>query len=171
LVKPQLRYASEAWSPASSVLTSKVERIQNRANKWILCVKNGEISCKERLQQLYMLHLVYYREVEGLVFLFKAVNGYSMYTLTSIARKFVYFVNSDRTRRSLSIEYLETPLCKTCSYISSYFNRVVKLWNSVCNSIDPRRFLFPSPFRIYLKNKYNHTLETVFDPEMTCTWL
>jgi hypothetical protein len=59
---------------------------------------------------------------------------------------------------------------KTCSYSSSYFNRVIKLWNSVCLLIDPSSFTSPSSFKLYLKMRYKHILETVFDPDMTCTW-
>jgi hypothetical protein len=42
--------------------------------RWILRVKAGELSYKERLQQLDMLSLAYDREVKD--FFYKAVNGY-----------------------------------------------------------------------------------------------
>jgi hypothetical protein len=34
----------------------------------------------------------------------------------------------------------------------------------------PQCTLSPSSFKIYLKMRYKHILETVFDPDMTCTW-
>ena len=77
LVKSKLSYATEVWSPASSLLKQKAEKIQRRATRWILRVKAGELSYKERLQQLdNMLPLVYDCEVKDLLFFYKAVNGY-----------------------------------------------------------------------------------------------
>ncbi len=76
LVRSKLSYATEVWSPASSLLKQKAEKIQRRATRWILRVKAGELSYKERLQQLDMLPLAYDREVKDLVFFDKAVNGY-----------------------------------------------------------------------------------------------
>ena len=166
LVRSKLSYATEVWSPASSLLKQKAEKIQRRATRWILRVKAGELSYKERLQQLDMLPLAYDREVKDLVFFYKAMNGYIDIDVSN----FVNFVDHGRTRRALRSKYLETPLCKTCTYSSSYFNRVVKLWNSVCVSIDPSSFTSPSSFKLYLKMRYKNILETVFDPDMTCTW-
>ncbi|CAB4033653.1 RNA-directed DNA polymerase from mobile element jockey, partial [Paramuricea clavata] len=62
LVRSKLSYATEVWSPASSLLKQKAEKIQRRATRWILRVKAGELSYKERLQQLDMLPLAYDRE-------------------------------------------------------------------------------------------------------------
>ena len=109
--------------------------------------------------------IAYDREVKDLVFFYKAVNGYIDIDVSN----FVNFVNHGRTRRALRSKYLETPLCKTCTYSSSYFNRVIKLWNSVCVSIDPSSFTSSSSFKLYLKMRYKNILETVSDPDMTCT--
>ena len=94
----------------------KAEKIQRLATRWILGVKPGEVSYKERLQQLAMdmLPLVYDREIKDPVFFFKAVNGYIDMNISS----FVHFVNHGRTCRALSNKYLETPLCKTYTYSS-----------------------------------------------------
>ena len=112
LVRSKLSYATEFWSPASSLLKQKAEKIQRRATRWILRVKAGELSYKERLQQLDMPHLAYDREVKDLVFFYKAVNGYIDIDVSN----FVNFVDHGRTRRALRSKYLETPLCKTCTY-------------------------------------------------------
>jgi hypothetical protein len=104
--------------------------------------------------------------VQGLSIFYKAVSGYNDIDVSN----FVHFVNHRRTRRALTSKYLETPLCKTCTWSSSYFNHVVKLWNSICLLIDPSSFTSPSSFKLYLKMRYTHIPETVFDPDMTCTW-
>ena len=52
------------------------ERVQRRATRWILHIKQGELSYKERLIQLDLLPLTYDHEVKDLVFLYKALYGY-----------------------------------------------------------------------------------------------
>ena len=44
LVKSQLTYAMEVWSPASVNLRTILERVQRRATRWILRTRIGEMS-------------------------------------------------------------------------------------------------------------------------------
>ena len=67
LVKSQMSYATEVWSPSHSTLKKKAERVQRRATRWILQIKQGEQSYKERLIHLDLLPLTYDREVKDLV--------------------------------------------------------------------------------------------------------
>ena len=46
LVKSQLSYATEVWSPANVKLRTILERVQRRATRWILRVRIGEMSYK-----------------------------------------------------------------------------------------------------------------------------
>ena len=73
LVKSQMSYATEVWSPSHSTLKQKAERAQRRATCWILQIKQGEMSYKERLIHLDLLSLTYDCEVKDLVFLYKAL--------------------------------------------------------------------------------------------------
>jgi hypothetical protein len=52
LVRSQLSYATEVWSPHTTKLISKVESVQRRATAWILKPKRGEITYKQRLTTL-----------------------------------------------------------------------------------------------------------------------
>ena len=63
LVKSQMSYATEVWSPSHSTLRQKVERFQRRATRWILQTKQGELPYKERLIHLDLLPLTYDHEV------------------------------------------------------------------------------------------------------------
>ena len=130
LVKSQMSYATEVWSPSHSTLKQKAERVQRRATRWILQIKQGELSYKERLIHLDLLPLIYDREVKDLVFLYEALYGY-----IDIDINFIKSVSRGHTRPSQSsdIKYLETPFCKTATYQSSFFNRSIKLWNLICN--------------------------------------
>ena len=76
LVKSQLCYGTEIWSPSNVSLKIKIERIQRRATRWMLRSRIGELSYKERLQTLDMLPLCYVREIQDLVFFYKALHGY-----------------------------------------------------------------------------------------------
>ena len=76
LVKSQMSYATEVWSPSDSTLKRKAGRVQRRATRWILQIKKGELSYKERLIHLGLQPLTYDREVKDLIFLYKALYGF-----------------------------------------------------------------------------------------------
>ena len=42
-----MSYATEVWSPSHPTLKQKAERVQRRATRWILQIKQGELSYKE----------------------------------------------------------------------------------------------------------------------------
>ena len=48
-VKSQMSYTTEVWSPSYSTLKQKAERVHRRATRWILQIKEGELSYKESL--------------------------------------------------------------------------------------------------------------------------
>ena len=123
LVKSQMSYATEVWSPSHSTLKKKAERVQRRATCWILQIKQGELS-KERLIHLELLPLTYDHDIKDLVFLYKALYGY-----IDIDISFIKSVSHGHTRRSQSsdIKYLEMPFCKSAMYQSSFFNRSIEL--------------------------------------------
>ena len=112
LVKSQMSYVTEVWSPSHSTLKQKAERVQRRSTRWILQIKQGELSYKERLIHLDLLPLTYDREVKDLVFLYKALYGY-----IGIDISFIKSVSRGHTRsQSSDIKYFETPFCKTATY-------------------------------------------------------
>ena len=72
------------WSPSHSTLRQKAERVQRKATRWILKIKQGELSYKERLIHLDLLPLIYDRELKDLVFLYKALYGYIDFDISFI---------------------------------------------------------------------------------------
>ena len=167
LVKSQMSYATEVWSPSLSTLKQKAERVPRRATRWISQIKQGELYYKERLIHLDLLPLAYDREVKDLVFLYKALYGY-----IDIDISFIKSVSRHHTRRSQSsdIKYLETPFCKTATYQSSFFNRSIKLWNLICKLIRPCDFLNIKTLKNSITNVYKDELAKVFDPDKPCSW-
>ena len=108
----------------------------------------GDIPYKEWLLSLNLLPLSYDREIKDLTFFFKALFGFVNVDLCN----FVLFVNHGRTRLSCSSEkILQTPLCKTTTFQSSYYNRIVKIWNTVTQEVSPDSFSRPSSFKCYVK--------------------
>ena len=72
LVRSQISYASEVWSPHTNKLISKLESVQRRPTAWILKSKCGDYTYKQRLTTLNLLPLCYEREITDLMF-FKAL--------------------------------------------------------------------------------------------------
>ena len=78
LVKSQLCYATQVWSPAYVILNAKVEQVQRRASGWILRTLRDESSYKERLTLLYLLPLFLDRELKDLIFLVRTITTWTL---------------------------------------------------------------------------------------------
>jgi hypothetical protein len=81
------------------------------------------------------------------------------YTPCSISdlnvHNYISFVTHNHSRLCRNPNLLlKTPLCKTTTYQNSYFNRIVKLWNSVCKVAPPNTFSSVKTFKYYL---FNHS--------------
>ena len=130
-------------------------------------IKIGEVSYNERLQTLDMLPLCYAREIQDLVFFYKALYGYVDVDINS----YVSFINHDRSRQTLNPSLLlQVPLCRTTTFKNSYFNRTVHLWNSVCRTALPNNFWTLSSFKNFLHRTYSLLRNSVFEVDMPCTW-
>ena len=70
LVKSQLWYATQVWSPAQVSLKAQIEQVQRRATRWILQTRIGEMSYRDRLITLDLLPLTYDKELKDLVFFY-----------------------------------------------------------------------------------------------------
>ena len=114
-----------------------------------------------------MLPLRYSREINDLVFFYKALYG-----LTNInVHEHVSFVTHQRSRLCLNPNLLlKTPSCKTTTYQNSYFNRMVKLWNRVCKVALLTTFSSVKTFKNYINNHYSMLLSNVVDVSLLCTW-
>ena len=146
LVKSQLCYATQVWSPAYVTQNAKMEQVQRRARRWILRTRRDDTSYKERLTLLDLLTLSLDRELKDLIFFYKC-----LYCSTDLdVRNYVSFVSHDRTRLSNSFN-LRTPVCKTSTFQASYFNRIVKLWNYVCKLV-PQPVFPRLPFNFLFAN-------------------
>ena len=166
LVKCHLNYATEVWrSPADISLKRKVENVQRGATRLILQQRMGQQKYKDWLVTLDLLPLCYDRELKDLIFFYKASRGYIDIDIFN----FVSFVNNGRTRSS-HLRTLKTPYCRTSTFQSSYFNRIVKLWNKTIFVAPPRNLSSLLLFKRSIKYLFKLELNRTFDLSMHCTW-
>ena len=130
LVKSQLGYATEVWTPSQS--TNKTEDSKACHTVDPSSKDRRDLIYKDRLLALSLLPLSYDRETKDLTFFFKAMyNGYYDLNISD----YVSFVSHSRTRNCVNPSLmLKVPLCKTSTFQSSYFNRIVPLWNRMCRT-------------------------------------
>ena len=153
--------------PNNIQLSKRIERVQRRATRWIMMSRRGELSYKERLLALDLLPLTFDREVKDLVYLYKALFGYVNVDVSNC----VSFVSHGRTRLSNTSKYiLQSQICRTSTFQSSYYNRVVKLWNIVCKDVCLDTVSSPSSFKCLVKRRYSSIVDSIYDVDLSCTW-
>jgi hypothetical protein len=111
-------------------------KIQRRTTTWILKTKQGDIPYQQRLIALNLPPLCYDREIKLVrIFLQGAIFGHLDFNVYH----FVSFINNDHTRlrKDHASLTLKVPFCKTRTFQASYFNRIVKLWNTTCKIPPP----------------------------------
>ena len=124
LMRSQLLYCSQLWRPQLIRDIQNLERIQCRATKFIL--NNYDLSYRQRLEQLHLLPLMYTYELNDLMFFIKTLKFPSTHFDISEYLQFV-----DHNTRSASTHKLSHHRIKSSSYHTSYFNRIIRLWNSI----------------------------------------
>ena len=169
-VKSQLCYATEVRPPANNIqLPKRIERVQRRATRWIMMSRRGELSYKERLLALDLLPLTPDREVKDLVFLHKALFGYVNVNVD--VSNCVSPASHGLTRLSNTPKYiLQSQICRTSTFQSSYYNRVTKLWNAVCKDVCLDTVSSPSSFKCLVKRRYSSIVDSIYDVDLSCTW-
>ena len=124
LIRPQLEYASELWSPEQVTYKRMLENVQRRATKFILDYPQ-HCSYTMRLVKLNLLPLEHRRTWNDLVFFFKCQNGLYDLDVSNIVKK-----RSVRYKiRSFNINNFHEIRCNTEFYRHSYFPRVIRAWN------------------------------------------
>ena len=124
LVRSHLTYGSQIWRPMHIKDIVILERIQKRATKYIL---NDRLSSyRSRLLALNLLPLMYYLELMDILFLVKCLQFPDP---SFDIKAFVSFSNlSTRSGSTCKLVYRRFSTNKSRHF---YFNRVVRLWNSL----------------------------------------
>ena len=131
-VRSALEYCSPVWSPYLVTELSSLEKVQRRATTFILN-DFSDIFYKDRCIKLSLLPLSYCREIHDLcLFLFNCIHG----KVNCNFLNFNNLVDTSTGRRSVQKgTLLKRPRVKTTIFYISYFNRIVKTWNILPDSI------------------------------------
>ena len=126
LVRSKLSYCSQLWRPQLLKDIICLERVQRRATKFIL--NDFSSDYKSRLISLNLLPLMYWYELQDLMFLVKCLQDPSD-NFDILSYGHISFVSSC-TRASSSAK-LKHNFCRTTTTRHFYFNRIVHLWNVI----------------------------------------
>ena len=156
LVRSQLEYASNLWSPYTIKERALIENVQRRATKFILNHYSRDISYKDRLLKLHLLPLEFRREISDFIFLYKYKCGILNVDFGSLYKPVCPHYNA---RRTDSYNLRELFNHKQCYYQNSYFPRSVKLWNNLPHELKTCNRSV-ALFRRQLSSIYNEKLLT-----------
>ena len=124
LVRSQLTYCSQLWRHHLIKVNKWLKRVQHRATNFLL--QDYSSDYKTRLLSLKLLHLMYWLELQDILYLFRCFkdpsDNFFIQNLVSIVH-----LNTRSTARNK----LRIKLSKTSHSQHVYFNRVPRLWNSL----------------------------------------
>ena len=126
LVRSNLEYSTPVWSPHYAGDVKALERVQRGMTKYILGYPDA--SYEIRCQELNILPLSFRREVMDLVFLFKSIHAIHDFSV----HDHIEIIPSNTGRRSANSGLLlRGKHVRTETFMASYFNRIVNIWNSL----------------------------------------
>ena len=118
---------------------------------------------KSRLANLKLLPLMYFYELQDILFFVKCLQDPEDNLNIS---SFVSFSNSSRSSRTNKLSY---KLCHTTAYRHFYFNRLVRLWNTLPAGIIDLSLSYTSVKQSLKKFFWNH-FEQNFNSENPCSF-
>ena len=161
LVRTNISYCSLIWCPYKIKHIKLFESIQRRATKFIL--QDFQSDYKTRLTNLHLFPLSLWFEYLDLTFIIKCLKDLSDHFNIF---QYIQFV-SNNTRASSACKLKCTfPRSSLNSIHFFYFNRVVRIWNS----LPIINLSLSSTIKKLIKNFiWPHFLST-FNPHNTCSW-
>ena len=163
LVRAHLCYGSEIWAPQSTSRDLlRIESVQRRSTKYVL--QDYHSSYTDRLKLLNLLPISYWYEIKDIISFYKMKSG--IYDLNP--ENYVDPPPSQHLTPFSSTISFRPNLCRTTSFRSSFFNRIVPLWNSLPEELKLSNSTVI--LKTKLKNHYQEKLKTVFDVDRPRTW-
>ena len=124
LIRSHLSYCSQLWRPHLLKDIKSLEKIQRRATSYIL--SDYASNYKSRLLNLNLLPLMYWLELQDLMFLIKCIkdppDNFNIYDYISFSTS----ITRSATHHNLTHKYKRTSIGR-----HFYFNRIVRLWNTL----------------------------------------
>lgn len=163
IVRSNLEYCSQVWSPHTKQDIELIEQVQRRFTKSLLY--HSGCSYKERLIRLGLLPLSYRREIADLLFFYKCMN--SLYDVDF--SHYVTPIGNSRLRSGSAGILFKIRKCNSVTFHHSYFQRITYLWNALPQNLrDCDNF---NNFRKSIKEFYCSKLIDVFDGDDSSTWV
>ena len=163
LVRSHLVYSSPIWRPQLKKDIVKLEKLQRRATKYIT---STELDYKSRLIDTKLLPLSLWLEAQDIFLLIKLMkdppNNFNITDYISFVSTSTRAATMNRIKRSIPLK----PRLNTTRHF--YFNRVVRLWNTIPN-IDLQ--LPFNSIKSYILDIFWHIFIQQFDVNNSCTWL
>ena len=123
LVRSQFNFCSQLWSPAYIKDIRMLETVQRRATKFIV---SHSMSYRERLIELQLFPLMYYLDLQDVLFLLKCIkyppDNFNVFSYISFCK------SNTRSSSMGKLMYVYKRLSTTRHF---YFNRVVRIWNQL----------------------------------------
>ena len=165
LVRSKLSYCSQLWRPHLVKDILCLESVQRRATRYILNDYSRHTSYKSRLINIKLLPLMYWLELQDVLFLVKCLQGT---TDNFNIHDFIPAPSSSHrpTRASQSGKF-KHKLCRTVAGHQFYLNRIIRLWNAL-PQID-LSLSFQSVKHFIFEFLWNHFI-THFQSDISCTY-
>ena len=162
LIRSHISYCCQLWRPYLVKDFLAIEKIQRRTTKYIL--GNYVVEYKTRLISLNMLPLMYWLDLQDLLFVTKCLQDPKD---TIRIHQHVTFINSNTRAGSTN------KLCHRFARLNStrhfYFFRIVRLWNYIPNDImDLTLSLHTNKVRL-ITHFWTHFIKN-FDSNIHCTY-
>ena len=160
LVRSKLSFCSQIWRPRLIKDIVCLERVQRRATKFIC--NDFTSDYKSRLFSLHLLPLMYWLELQDIMFLIRCIkdppNNLDLNDHISFSS------SSTRATSTLSLRHNFSRSSTTRHF---YFNRVVHLWNAL-PTLDLSQSC--SSIKKYISNILWNRFLANFDPDSPCTF-
>ncbi len=139
LVRSQFEHCSIIWRPQNKTLTNKLENLQRRAVKWILCEEYTSYSLNmyiQKCRQLNFLPLSARFDFLDILFFYKVIHGLVPVELPPYLVPYI----DNRRLRSCHLDHLcytssITPHSGCGAFARSFFYRTHHRWNRIPLSI------------------------------------
>ena len=134
LVTSHLGSAMEVWTPQSKDLIPKLECVQRCATKYILDLPFiCDQTYWDRITKLNLLPTSYWHEFLDMIFFFKVVTGTVKVSPSVLPQ--VLVTRTTRSNSNRNITHFISKKCNTVTFQRSFFNRTIRIWNTLANDL------------------------------------
>ena len=123
-MRPILEYASPIWDPSGKTLQNELEKVQNRAARFVTGNYNFETgSITKVLEQLKWESLKQRRKGSRLILFYKGLKGQANIPVDDLKTPL-------RNTRNHHSEPVQVPFARTDAYRHSFFPETIRDWNA-----------------------------------------